>query len=126
MGSDPGDSTDATIIQVQRRRLFRASAVAEICRHACASRYDDFDPDHLAGALWVVYELIEDVADVLERFAGDGATQKQDDFDPLLIVDSLRTDAALLLQHHPQLNSVHAQLLRAAAVIETLARRSGD
>lgn len=56
-------------IEAQRQQLFRASAVVDMCRYACASNYEGFDPEQLAVALWVVYHLIDHVAGSLEGFA---------------------------------------------------------
>lgn len=128
MGSkQPADSTErrkaAAVIHAQRVQLFKASAIVTMCRHSCASLYERwYDPDRLADALRAVDDLIDSTAAALEPFAGDPATHKRHDDmpDPRSVVTSLRKDAALLLQQHPKLHTVHAQLLRAATVIEAL------
>jgi hypothetical protein len=69
------DSTDhqeiARSIAAQRDQLFKASAVIEMCRHACASKFDGFDPEQLAVALHAVDDLICDAAEALELMAND-------------------------------------------------------
>jgi hypothetical protein len=127
MGSKPANSTErrdtAAVIHAQRVQLFKASAIVTMCRHSCASLYERwYDPDRLADALRAVDDLIDSTAAALEPFAGDPATHKRHDDmpDPRSVVTSLRKDAALLQQQHPKLHTVHAQLLRAATVIEAL------
>lgn len=126
MGSQPPNSTTdsrevAARIGAQRRQLLKASAVIDMCRFACASKYEGFDPDQLADALMVADNLIDHVTGELEECAGYEATREQgDDIEPRLVAVALRKDAALLLQQHPHLHAVHAQFLRAAAVIEKL------
>lgn len=63
----------AATIDLQRQQLYKASAVVDMCRYACASLYEGFDPEQLAEALQVVDDLVDDVASVLEQFAGDDA-----------------------------------------------------
>jgi hypothetical protein len=86
MGSEPVDSTDhreiAATIHEQRLQLFKASAVLAVCRHACVSRYEELDADEFANTLLVVDDLIDRVATVLERFAGDDTEQRRDGHDP--------------------------------------------
>lgn len=48
-------------------------------------------------------------------------SMQQDIADAQCVAQSLRTDAALLLRQHPRLHALHAQLVRAADVIERLA-----
>lgn len=126
MGSKPANSTErrdaAAVIHAQRKQLFKASAIVTMCRHSCASLYERwYDPDRLADALRAVDDLIDSTAAALEPFAGDETTRKGDDMPtPRLVVESLRKDAALLLKQHPKLHTVHAQLLRAANVIEAM------
>jgi hypothetical protein len=127
MGSKPANSTErrdtAAVIHAQRVQLFKASAIVTMCRHSCASLYERwYDPDRLADALRAVDDLIDSTAAALEPFAGDEVTRTRSDDtpDPRAVVNSLRKDAALLLQQHPKLHTVHAQLVRAAMVIEAM------
>lgn len=73
MDSTAADSIDlremATRIEAQRHELFKASAVVAVCRQACASKFDEFDSEHIADALVVVHDLIDDVACTLETLA---------------------------------------------------------
>lgn len=66
----------AAAIEAQRQQLFKASAVIGMCRYACASLYEGFDPEQLWDALQVVDELIDAVAEVLEGFADNKATRQ--------------------------------------------------
>lgn len=83
MGSEPVDSTDhseaAATIEAQRRQLFKASAVVAMCRNACASMYEEFDPEQLANALLVVDELIDGVAGMLEKLTGNEPAHREDE-----------------------------------------------
>jgi hypothetical protein len=133
MGSKPAKSTDrrdsAAVIHAQRLQLFKASAIVTMSRHSCASLYERwYDPDRLADALRAADDLIDSTATALQPFAGNPATRKRGDDmpDPRSVVNSLRTDAALLLQQHPKLHTVHAQLLRAANVIEAMEGKFND
>jgi hypothetical protein len=133
MGSkQPGNSTErrdmAAAIHAERKRLFKASAIIRMCRYATASLYQDwFDPDRLADALRAADDLIDGTAAALEPFAGDETTRKREDKpDARMVVKSLRQDAALLLHQHPKLHTVHAQLLRAAMVIEAMEGPASD
>lgn len=78
MGSERVDSTDrremGAIIEAQRQQLFKASAVIDMCRYACASQFDGFDPEQLAVALHVVFDLVNDATSVLEQFTGNEVT----------------------------------------------------
>jgi uncharacterized protein (DUF433 family) len=56
-------------IEEQRQQLFKASAVIDMCRYACASKFEGFDPEQLAVTLHVVGDLICDTAEALERLA---------------------------------------------------------
>lgn len=56
----------AAVIEAQRQQLFRASAVVDMCRFACASKFTGFDPEQMADALRVVSDLIGDAAGALE------------------------------------------------------------
>lgn len=119
----------AAVIHAQRVQLFKASAIVTMCRHSCATLYEQwYDPDRLADALRAADDLIDSSAAALEPFAGDTATRNRGDNipDPRSVVNSLRTDAALLLQQHPKLHTVHAQLLRAANVIEAMEGKFND
>lgn len=75
MDSRLGDSTDrqevAARIEVQRQQLFKASAVIDMCRYACASKLEGFDPEQLAVALHAAGDLICDAAEALELLAAD-------------------------------------------------------
>lgn len=132
MGSKPADSTErreiAAAIHAQRKQLFKASAILRMIRYSTASLYQNwYDPDRLADALQAADDLIDGTATALEPFEGDEATRKRDDMpDPRVVVNSLRKDAALLLQQHPELHTIHAQLLRAALVIEAMEGSVGD
>lgn len=77
LGSQPDDFTDrrAVRIEMQRRQLFKASAVIEMCRYACASKVEGFDPEQLAVALHVVDDLIDGATEALEPLANDGAAR---------------------------------------------------
>lgn len=66
----------AVMVETQRLQLFKASAVVDMCRYACTSKFEEFDPEQLADALQVVYDLIDAVAAVLEAFEGDEATRQ--------------------------------------------------
>lgn len=66
----------AVTIEAQRQQLFKALAVIEVCRYACASMFEGFDPEQLYDALKVVHELVDDVADVLEEFAAEEGTRQ--------------------------------------------------
>lgn len=85
MGSKPADSTDhreiATTIEAQRLQLFKASAVVAMCRYACTSKYEGFDPEQLADALLVVDDLIGAAAGALEEIASDEVAPR-DENDP--------------------------------------------
>jgi len=66
MGSTrPRDFTAA--IEKQRKQLFKASAVAAMCRFACTSLENDLTLDELADALQVVSDLLDDVVEALEK-----------------------------------------------------------
>lgn len=66
-------------IEAQRRRLFRASAVVDMCRLACSTKHaEEFDADQCEEALWVVRELIDGTASMLELFAGEGGVPVSD------------------------------------------------
>ena len=71
MGSKPAHSTGrreiAAAIEAQRQQLFKASAVVDMCRYACASKFTGFDPEQMADTLRVVNDLIDDVAAALEE-----------------------------------------------------------
>lgn len=56
----------AGVIEAQRQQLFKAAAVVDMCRYACASKFTGFDPEQLADALRVVNDLLDDVAAALE------------------------------------------------------------
>jgi hypothetical protein len=57
-------------IEAQRRHLFRASAVVDMCRLACSTKYAEaFDQDQAEEALWVVRELIDRAGEALEKLA---------------------------------------------------------
>lgn len=85
MGSEPADSTDhcetTATIEAQRRQLFKASAVVAVCRNACASMYEEIDPEQLANALLVVDDLIDGVAGVLEKLADNEPAHREDEHD---------------------------------------------
>jgi hypothetical protein len=66
-------------IAAQREQLFKASAVIEMCRYACASHVEGFDTEQLAEALHVADELIDAAAEVLEQFSGDHVDRQQDE-----------------------------------------------
>jgi hypothetical protein len=125
MGSRPEDSNGrpemAATIQRQRERLFKASAVIHTCRYACASEFERFEPERMYDVLRVVDELIDGAAAELEQFTQNEPYEGEDTHIPRVVAKSLRKDAALLQQQHPQLHTLRAQLLRAAAVIEELA-----
>lgn len=78
MGSRRADSSDrhkaAAITEAQRQQLFKASAVIGVCRYACASKFEGFDPEQLAMALQVADDLVNDAAEGLEQ-AASSATQ---------------------------------------------------
>lgn len=78
MGSERVNSTDrremGAMIEAQRQQLFKASAVIDMCRYACASQFEGFDPEQLAVALHVVCDLVNDAASVLEQFAQEEVT----------------------------------------------------
>ena len=69
------DCTDrdeiAAVVAVQRDQLFKASAVIEMCRYACASKFEGFDPEQLAMALQAVDDLISGAVAALELVTGD-------------------------------------------------------
>lgn len=77
MDSRLNDSTDrseiARNVETQRRQLFKASAIVAVCRYACASKLDGFDPEQVADALVVANDLIDDVAGMLEELRGSYA-----------------------------------------------------
>jgi hypothetical protein len=57
-------------IETQRRQLFRASAVVDMCRLACSTKYaEEFDQEQAEQSLWVVRELIDGAAEALEKIA---------------------------------------------------------
>lgn len=55
----------AATIERQRQQLFKASAVVDVCRYACASQYDGFDVEQLALALQVADDLVSGAASEL-------------------------------------------------------------
>jgi hypothetical protein len=76
MGSKRAHSIDcskvASVLEVQRRELFKAIAVVDMCRFACASKFTGFDPEQMADALVVVQDLVSGVVSALE----DSGTHK--------------------------------------------------
>lgn len=63
---EPDDCTElAAAIELQRQQLFKASAVVDMCRHACASQFEGFDIEQLALALQVADELVNGAASEL-------------------------------------------------------------
>lgn len=61
-------------IEAQRQQLFKAAAIIDVCRYACASKYEGFDAERCFDALQVAAELIDGVAEVLEGLAGRNST----------------------------------------------------
>jgi hypothetical protein len=45
-----------------------------MCKHACASKLEGFDPEQLALAVEVIDDLVNDAAAALEQLRGNGAT----------------------------------------------------
>jgi hypothetical protein len=74
MGSKQAHSTDCPQVPAalgsQRVQIFRALAVLDMCRLACASKFVGFDPEQLADALTVVQELMNGVAEAMESRKG--------------------------------------------------------
>jgi hypothetical protein len=70
MGSKRAHSIDcskaASALEVQRQELFKAMAVVDMCRFACASKFMGFDPEQMADALVVVQDLMTGVVSALE------------------------------------------------------------
>ena len=60
-------------LAAERRRLFRAAAIVDVCRYACVSKLEGFDPEELVDALQAAYDLIDDTADALADDAIGGA-----------------------------------------------------
>lgn len=61
------DSSEvAGVIEAQRQQLFKAAAVVDMCRFACASKFAGFDPEQMVDALKVVNDLLDGVASALE------------------------------------------------------------
>jgi len=56
----------AGVIEAQRQQLFKAAAVIDMCRYACASKFVGFDPEQMVDALKVVNDLLDGVAEALE------------------------------------------------------------
>jgi hypothetical protein len=71
MGSKRAHSIDslkaASAFEVQRQELFKAMAVVDMCRFACASKFTGFDPEQMADALVVVQDLMAGVVSALEE-----------------------------------------------------------
>jgi len=55
----------AGVIEEQRQQLFKAAAVVDMCRYACASKFAGFDPEQMVDALRVVNDLLDGVAEAL-------------------------------------------------------------
>ena len=81
MGSKRAHSIDcskaASALEAQRRELFKAMAVVNMCRFACASKFTGFDPEQMADALVVMQDLVSGVVSALEESppqAAEGAS----------------------------------------------------
>jgi hypothetical protein len=72
MGSKERREMSETI-EAQRQQLFKAAAVVDMCRYACASKFAGFDPEQMVDALRVVNDLLDDVAAALESPAEDAS-----------------------------------------------------
>lgn len=59
----------------ERMQLFKAMAVLDMCRLACASKLVGFDPEQLSDALVVVQELMNGVAAAMEPPSATGAAE---------------------------------------------------
>jgi hypothetical protein len=63
----------APTITAHREQLFKVSAVIEMCRYACASKLEGFDPEQLAVAPQAADDMIRDAAAALEPMTVDDA-----------------------------------------------------
>lgn len=77
--ADPSDRSEtAAALEAQRMKLFRASAILHICKHACASKLEGFDIERLALAIDVIDDLVNDADAALEQLPSEEASGQRD------------------------------------------------
>lgn len=59
-------------LQFERERLFKAMSVVECCRLACASKYENRNPECMIDALQVAYDIVNQVAGRLGLMSSEG------------------------------------------------------